>query len=1807
MGLWDSLQSTTPPPEANSTPTPAPAPTGSIWDAVPTAAKTIAPTATVSSSQSVPNGQVTPPADQNQPKVSSSPSIWDAVPTPKGSVKTSAPAPVKSPYFSAVDTSGNSFGFSNLTDASGKPFFAYRAPGDTSTTTDKTRVATTFDPRVAEPLNSKTFLTPRAVANRAALKTAMGGTYSDELDHKIALELAGSNDNSNLQIQPGIKGGAALESDKVETQLAKQVAAGKMSLFDAQTQLAKQKGLDTPFTGTAVHHNILSNTFDSIGKYFDNPQSVGGIIKNTVTGLPAEAADVGHAIMTGTHAALGAIDSVTARPEDTGAKMSTSVAKNTLKELPSSIVENLPLGLGSIVKQLRDDPSLANNENFDSLIKGLPEAGKNFVKGFVADPVLTVAGAALTPFQLLTGNTSGGQIHFNIPGLGEVSNMQYQAAQEVAGGKPIWQTVLDATPNAIFDTLMFVGMTQSFFGPREVSLIKTENPEGVTAKNPPQSFRSYDEPVNQTQVPNAVLDKIVTEKGIDLGKDYDPSRPTFFRLTGQASGNIVGELYQLKPSIASSIWDALQPKEGEATPTNTGILPFYEQKVSLNDIKTGVTGAISKIADTYKEIPNKEGGFIKNPITPVAGENYDHGNTVDMNTGEMTKENSPAVVRSQESGPLGTVKIGDKVLPVTKNASEIKQFIDTQNAQSSQQKMPGMESFKKAEAPESTFNTTPEHAKEIMGRFFTTNEVGFMTSKNLGTNVLGRFSKTQDIFSNNYHSMVKVLENNGKVQDTSVYHEAFHAYFNNFVSAADRAMILQKVIKNPLAISQKLYSHEAYPTHEARAEEWLADDFAHYIKGPKAYKGFFRNMWEKLLNKLRNLIRKGTNAQKIYEDMVNRKPGSGKVYEGEVHTSRTGKTPTDQVSAKASDFEGDPLEREWTDEYKNQLKAYQEKMSQYEVMKEAHDNHPLKDLEKHVAKSGQNKGLLPSVGEGKSKFAKNGDTVIDALSPYHMSDNQKPLTDEVVQKFNDEYLPKKAQLAKMKTELKADEIRLKEMAKTAAEEIEQARVEKLDEAITHANNGAYPLPVRGGIVAPEVIWSGFNDKAAPFLSRDTMERNLEKIAPDKATAAKLNDFLVNHIRGNELARVKYSNQLKTEIRGKMKDFGIKINSDDDKLTMLFGEGQISITELQSATKNWKNVQKAADYSRGLYDKMLDNWNVMRQAYGYRAVMPVKNYFRHFKEVSEFTKFTGFLTNDSQLPTEISGKTQFFRPGKPFSTAELHRMGSSTKYSTIGGFDNYIDSVSQQMFHIDSIQRGKALINYLEDAAVATKGAPDAVNLPNFMANLREYTQLVAGKSASLDRAIESTLGRPAVKFVQGLEDWFGRNAILGNISAAVSHMIPMVFNVATVEKIPLTKGLMDTVMAPVKGNGSLTHVDGQESSYMVRRYPERYIQKTLFQKEQETLGFVFQTVDQFISRLAVSSKYYEGIGKGLSPEAAMKQADNYTQRVIGDRSIGNLPNIMKTKSLSLLTKFQVEINDNFSVLVHDIPQWGGESKYKWRTASMLLQFAIYSYLFNQLIKNIKGSGKGFDPINIFQTLLGTNDEGAGKTFVDRAKTAGVAALGEMPFSSLFTGQFPVPSAITTIINGNGSMWSKLGSFGVAFNPLGGGVQVKKTVQGIQAYEKGQATDTKGNPTFKINQNLPNAVRAALFGASSFPEKGTYSNSLVQLKDLNSMTSSKDKAFLPKYNEIMQLGATDPDGANAKWDALSDADKATFKRITTSRKAQATISTQRNILPTVQKVMSLIKSGDKAGADKIWEGLDETQQKAFTSVYNKLNQ
>lgn len=129
-------------------------------------------------------------------------------------------------------------------------------------------------------------------------------------------------------------------------------------------------------------------------------------------------------------------------------------------------------------------------------------------------------------------------------------------------------------------------------------------------------------------------------------------------------------------------------------------------------------------------------------------------------------------------------------------------------------------------------------------------------------------------FSRNFRNLIEVVARDGKVQSDTLHHEAFHGYFNTFIDESQRRVMLDRVRNTILTGARELNNRSTYRTADARAEEWLADDFARYVREVSQNKkptSQFADIWRKVLTQIRNWIRKSNGFDQLYKDILERR------------------------------------------------------------------------------------------------------------------------------------------------------------------------------------------------------------------------------------------------------------------------------------------------------------------------------------------------------------------------------------------------------------------------------------------------------------------------------------------------------------------------------------------------------------------------------------------------------------------------------------------------------------------------------------------------------------------------------------------------------------------------------------------------------------------------------------------------------------------------------------------------------------------------------------------------------------------------
>lgn len=390
--------------------------------------------------------------------------------------------------------------------------------------------------------------------------------------------------------------------------------SGGLKLFDYSNPSANNTDVTPPKSpsiisrvGSAVS-GLIGDASGAIGNFFERPTTLNTDFVPDKTASPADQKI--------------AIEKNTADTQKAseGANSFGGTATNFLKDLPSSFVEHLPLGVGDIFKQVHDmesqSPEALQYETGKNIISSIPKGVENsatgVVKGLASVP-LTVAGAVAG----LGGKDQ--EIKFNVKGLGEVTNMQARIVDDVLNGQNPAEVGLGEGVNELMNGLWLYSIIKAPFVSRPTTIAETtpeqtanmmankgtvigETPEGAKVK----SFREYQQPTVSTpvvtEVNPALLERLKGE-GVDMSK-YNPKQPTVFRFKMDPTGQISGEVVQIKPSA----FDALKGKFTEAEvaklPDTAFEEPMYSKTVNGTDLEEAAKNAeVTPVDKTTQSTP----------------------------------------------------------------------------------------------------------------------------------------------------------------------------------------------------------------------------------------------------------------------------------------------------------------------------------------------------------------------------------------------------------------------------------------------------------------------------------------------------------------------------------------------------------------------------------------------------------------------------------------------------------------------------------------------------------------------------------------------------------------------------------------------------------------------------------------------------------------------------------------------------------------------------------------------------------------------------------------------------------------------------------------------------------------------------------------------------------------------------------------------------------------------------------------------------------------------------------------------------
>lgn len=662
-----------------------------------------------------------------------------------------------------------------------------------------------------------------------------------------------------------------------------------------------------------------------------------------------------------------------------------------------------------------------------------------------------------------------------------------------------------------------------------------------------------------------------------------------------------------------------------------------------------------------------------------------------------------------------------------------------------------------------------------------------------------------------------------------------------------------------------------------------------------------------------------------------------------------------------------------------------------------------------------------------------------------------------------------------------------------------------------------------------------------FYSTETMERNMRDIVPDRTEARALTEKYFTPVHANEAKATRWKNEQRARIAA------LNLTQAESEYLQVYGELQgaeaaaamgnkRSEAELELLSRTAEEMRKKYGsqldmdkIDRGLelfrkeYDAIFEQMNEAYMRNGYAPVEYRSGYFPHFTDsqpdglLNRIAEKLGWNTRKDELPTDIAGLTYTFRPGRKYNPNAKQRTGFETTYDALKGFDRYIETAADVIFHTEDIQRLRALEDAVRfknsekgikqevqdiradeslteeqrESRVAELYSKGKSHLSHFVQELNEYTNKLAGKKSIHDRGVEADAGRGIYQMMSNFENRVAANMVAVNPGSWLTNFIPITQASAECSTGSLVRAARETAKAYYKDDGF-----ADTSVFLTNRRGSSPLSMTKLQKLSETLTKPMAYIDDFTSNVVTRAKYYDNIKAGMDASSAMQEADRYAASLMADRSKGALPTVFERKNplTRLLTMYQVEVNNQLRHLFKDLPD---DLKEKGMAALVagLMKYTIGAYLFNDLYEKLVGRRPALDFLGIANEAIGdytgyqlpnTVDaaqqliSGEGVDFTTQRKGAvqATASLAEnvaqeLPFVGgvLGGGRVPISSALPDMGNlvsnavglasGEKDAGRALQGIGkelakpafYILPPLGGG-QLKKAFEGITTVANG---------------------------------------------------------------------------------------------------------------------------------------------------------
>ena len=673
----------------------------------------------------------------------------------------------------------------------------------------------------------------------------------------------------------------------------------------------------------------------------------------------------------------------------------------------------------------------------------------------------------------------------------------------------------------------------------------------------------------------------------------------------------------------------------------------------------------------------------------------------------------------------------------------------------------------------------------------------------------------------------------------------------------------------------------------------------------------------------------------------------------------------------------------------------------------------------------------------------------------------------------------------------------------------------------------------------------------------TMGRNIER-SFGKETGDKVNRFIVDYQQEQATKLVEKQVQIRQGLKEVSDELGLNFKGLGRKKAKQvsadiqnFGENRMNKSLLvEKYGKEYaEKIAKADKWFRNQYDTLLDDMNRTLVEYGYEPVPKRKNYYTHFQEPKLWEKFglkmqeikslTSPTMQDAMpdkargsISNKIAGESEYLQPNKRFNPFALQRKGDVRTADAFEAFERYMSPTLSNIYMTPAITRARVLSKAIaQDADLAGKDANGVLT------QLKEWSNSLAGKSNRWgDRQLSDTRwGRNVLGVTNFAQKKAGQNTILGNLATATLQPIVLA---QTTGKF----GYKNTLLGMLQEMNPRKGIDPKNNSrFLKRRYSDTSsVSKSGTDVYRETINKPLEVIEQASTEITWRSAYNDALSQGKNGNEAIRYADVETEKTVAGRSLGEKPELYRSKALGPATMYQLEVNNYWQQLTKEMT-----------TKQKLKTFAT-AYTMGVMLQEVIGRDVGFNPVDAVidsYKELGKDEKSNKDKAISIAQRLGGEVVDNVPVlpsvASFVFGNDTVKKVLGPDSNiGRFGTSSPLSSLDVVRDPWnavnlvapGGAGQIKKSVKGVKTLIDGKMTDKEGDTTVDVEQSNANIARGTLFGPSAIKEVNQYYDNLGKKKvDQKPVGNQKDSVAGTQSNEGLtrEQQRANPDEATRK--------------------------------------------------------------------------